>query len=92
MNQKVLKIICILSGAAFALLTVLLIVMLAMMLGGTVAGGASVGIIGGAGWPTFVFMLSKLTRSPAFTAWQAALLLFLVSLLVRLFTRKKGRE
>lgn len=86
MNRSVLKILCIVSGALFATLAVILVIS-AVQVSKTV-NTASIGIIGGADGPTAMFLLQEMMRSPVFCTMIAAFLLFSGTGLTLLFTKK----
>lgn len=86
MNRSVLKILCVVSGILFAILGIIVVIS-AVQVSKTVD-AASIGIIGGAGMPTAVFLLQKVMRSPVFCTKIAAFLLFSGTGLALLLTKK----
>lgn len=84
MRRSVLKIICIVSGILFVILSILVISSIAQAFEEM----STVSIIGGASTPTMGFFLRKVLGSPVFYAAMAAFLLFAGTGLALIFCKR----
>lgn len=82
MNRKIWRILCLTSGGIFLAMAVWFAA--AMQ---TLQSAPAVGIIGGADWPTAVFLTQQLSPYPQIAA--VALLICIFSGIVLLLSRKK---
>ena len=86
MNRSVLKILCIVSGALLAVLTVILVIC-AVQASKTVD-TAGIGIIGGADGPTAIFLTQEAINTPLFYTVISTFLLFVGTGLALLIGKK----
>lgn len=86
MIRTVLKVLCIVSGILFSILSIFLIISAVQVF--HTANTASVGIIGGADGPTAIFLAGRIMRTPVFCTMVAAFLSFGGTGLALLFTKK----
>ncbi len=87
MNRTLLKTICLVSGLGALALGLRIPAAMASALR-----GPNTAIIGGAGWPTFLFLLSHALRGPRGLLLAALFLAFLISGIVLITKGRKNHE
>ena len=90
MKKSLLKIACITSGILFTVLGIYFII-LVMKICNATGSSAHVGIIGGAGAPTAVFLLQKLASTPVFYAVVLSFLMFIGTGLTLIFRKNQKK-
>lgn len=87
MKKSALKIVCMVSGILFALLSVIWV--LSIVQATKNVNAASVGIIGGADGPTAIFLTQEVLRSPVVYITIVDFLLFIVTGSMLIFRKNK---
>ena len=87
MKKSALKIICMVSGILFALLSVIWVVSIVQVT--KTVNAASIGIIGGAGGPTAIFLMQEVLRSPVVYITIVDFLVFAITGSMLIFRKNK---